>query len=81
MKRGSTRIFMTPAGVKVRRVDRRYHYQPPTLKFTCIRVLNQHYRYPRSQKINEAIRASEEVVEPITGTKEQLLLSRYELSF
>ena len=47
MKGGSTRIFMTPAGVKVQRVDGRYCYQPPTLKFTCIRVLNQHYPYSR----------------------------------
>ena len=31
---------MTLAGVKVHRVDGRYRYQPPTLKFACVRVLD-----------------------------------------
>ena len=49
--KGSTRIFMTPAGVKVRRVDGRYRYQPPTLKFACVRVLDHNFPNSRDSKL------------------------------
>ena len=42
---------MTPAGVKVRRVDGRYQYQPPTLKFACVRVLDHNFPDPRDSKL------------------------------
>jgi len=34
---------MTPMGVKIRRENGRYQYQPPSLKFTCVRVLDQNF--------------------------------------
>ena len=42
---------MTPAGVKVHRVDGRYRYQPPTLKFACVRILDHNFPDPRDNKL------------------------------
>ena len=42
---------MIPAGVKVRRVDSQYRYQPPTLKFACVRVLDHNFPDPRDSKL------------------------------
>ena len=42
---------MTPAGVKVRRVDSRYRYQPPTLKFACVRILYHNFPDPSDSKL------------------------------
>ena len=33
-------MFQTPLGVKDRKVNGRYQYQPPTLKFSCVRILD-----------------------------------------
>ena len=37
------RVFQTPTGVKIRRVNDRYQYNPPTLKFTCVRILDRNF--------------------------------------
>ena len=42
---------MTLAGVKVHRVDGWYRYQPPTLIFTCVRVLDHNFPDPRDSKL------------------------------
>ena len=42
---------MTPAGVKVHRVDGQYRYQPPTLKFACVRVLDHNFPDSRDSKL------------------------------
>ena len=42
---------MTPAGVKVCRVDGRYQYQPPTLKFACTRILDHNFPDPGDSKL------------------------------
>ena len=42
---------MTLAGVKVCRVDGQYRYQPPTLKFACVRVLDHNFPDPRDSKL------------------------------
>ena len=45
------RVFQTPTGVKIRRVNGRYQYNPPTLKFTCVRVLDRHFPDPRDHRL------------------------------
>ena len=45
------RIFQTPTGVKIRRVNGRYQYNPPTLKFACVRVLDRHFPDHRDHKL------------------------------
>ena len=42
---------MTPVGVKVHMVDGRYRYQPPTLKFACVRILDHNFPDPRDSKL------------------------------
>ena len=45
------RVFMTATGVKIRRVNGRYQYNPPTLKFACVRVLDRHFPDPRDGRL------------------------------
>ena len=49
--KGSTRIFKTPVGVNVHRVDGQYRYQHPTLKFACVRVLDHNFPDSRDSKL------------------------------
>ena len=42
---------MTPLGVKIRRVNGRYQYQPPSLKFMCVRVLDSNFPDKRDSKM------------------------------
>ena len=53
----SARVFTTALGVKIRRINGRYQYNPPSLKFSCVRVLDHHFPdqanpklYPTVQK-------------------------------
>ena len=45
------RVFQTLTGVKIRRVNGRYQYNPPTLKFTCVRILDRHFPDPRDPEL------------------------------
>ena len=45
------RIYQTPTGVKIRRVNGRYQYNPPALKFASVRVLDRHFPDPRDPKL------------------------------
>ena len=45
------RVFMTATGIKIRRVNGRYQYNPPTLKFACVRVLDRHFPDPRDGRL------------------------------
>ena len=42
---------MTATSVKIRRVNGRYQYNPPTLKFACVRVLDRHFPDPRDGRL------------------------------
>ena len=45
------RVFQTPTGVKIRRVNGRYQYNPPTLKFACMRILDRDFPDPKDHKL------------------------------
>ena len=45
------RVFMTATGVKIRRINGRYQYNPPTLKFASVRVLDRHFPDPRDGRL------------------------------
>ena len=45
------RVFQTPTGVKIRRVNGRYQYNPPTLKFACVRILDRNFPDPRDHHL------------------------------
>ena len=45
------RVFTTALGVKIRRVNGRYQYNPPSLKFMCVRILDHHYPDPVTPKL------------------------------
>ena len=47
----SERVFTTVTGVKIQRINGRYQYNPPTLKFTCVRVLDRHFPDPRNPRL------------------------------
>ena len=47
----STRVFTTALGVKIRRVNGRYQYNPPSLKFSCVRVLDHHFPDPSTPRL------------------------------
>ena len=46
-----TRVFTTALGVKIRRVNGCYHYNPPSLKFMCVRVLDHHFPDPATPRL------------------------------
>ena len=48
---GAKRIFTTAAGIKIRKVNGRYQYQPPSLKFSCTRVLDTKFPHPNDSKL------------------------------
>ena len=41
--RRNEQILTTPLGVGIRKVNGRYQYNPPSLKFSCVRVLDQSF--------------------------------------
>ena len=51
------RVFSTPLGVKIRRVNGRYQYKPPSLKFSSVRVLDYNLRDPRNPRLYTAVQA------------------------
>ena len=51
----SERVFTTATGVKIRRTNGRYQYNPPTLKFSSIRVLDRHFPDPRNPRLYAAV--------------------------
>ena len=51
----SERVFTTATGVKICRTNGRYQYNPPTLKFSCIRVLDHHFPDPRNPRLYAAV--------------------------
>ena len=51
----SERVFTTATGVKIRCINGRYQYNPPTLKFSCIRVLDYHFPDPRNPRLYAAV--------------------------
>ena len=51
------RVFSTPLGVKIRRVNGCYQYNPPSLKFSCVRVLDYNFRDPRNPRLYTAVQA------------------------
>ena len=48
---GAKWIFTTAAGIKIRKVNGRYQYQPPLLKFSFTRVLDMKYPHPSDSKL------------------------------
>ena len=48
---GGKRIFTMAAGIKIRKVNGRYQYQPPMLKFNCTRMLDKHFPHPRDSHL------------------------------
>ena len=53
----SERVFTTVTGVKIRRINGRYQYNPPTLKFSCIRVLDHHFSDPRNPRLYATVQS------------------------
>ena len=51
------RVFSTPLGVKIRRVNGHYQYNPPSLKFSSVRVLDYNLRDPRNPRLYTAVQA------------------------
>ena len=45
------RIFTTVAGIKIRKENGRYQYQPPSLKFTCTHTLDQNFPHLRDNRL------------------------------
>ena len=54
---GSKRIFTTTGGIKIRKVNGRYQYQPPTLKFSHTCTLDKHFPHPRDSRLYFNIQA------------------------
>ena len=48
---GTKRIFTMAAGIKIRKVNGRYQYKPPSLKFSCTRVLDMKFPHPCDHKL------------------------------
>ena len=48
---GTKRIFTTAAGIKIRKVNGQYQYQPPSLKFSCTQVLDMKFPHARDHKL------------------------------
>ena len=48
---GAKQIFTTVAEIKIRKVNGRYQYQPPSLKFSCTRVLDMKFPHPCDSKL------------------------------
>ena len=48
---GAKQIFTTAAGIKIRKVNGRYQYQPPPLKFACTQVLDKNFPHPSDSKL------------------------------
>ena len=48
---GTKQIFTTVAGIKIRNVNGRYQYQSASIKFSCTRVLDMKFPYPRDNKL------------------------------
>ena len=48
---GVKRIFTMATGIKIRKVNGRYQYQPPSLKFSCTRVLDMNFPHPKDNKL------------------------------
>ena len=53
----SERVFTTPTGVKICRVNGRHQYNPPTLKFSCVRVLDYNFPYQTNPKLYTHVQA------------------------
>ena len=45
------RILPMAAGIKIQKVNGRYQYQPPSLKFTCTWVLDQNFPHPKDNRL------------------------------
>ena len=48
---GTKWIFTTVAGIKIRKVNGWYQYQPPSLKFSCTRVLDIKFPHQCDHKL------------------------------
>ena len=44
-------------GVKIRRVNGRYQYNPPSLKFSCVRVLDHHFPDPATSRLYATVQS------------------------
>ena len=51
------RVFSTPLGVKIRQVNGCYQYNPPSLKFSCVRVLDYNFWDPKNLRLYTAVQA------------------------
>ena len=47
----NARVFTTALGVKIRKVNGRFQYNPPSLKFMCVRILDHHYPDPVTPRL------------------------------
>ena len=54
---GLKQIFTMATGIKIRKVNGRYKYQPPSLKFSCTRVLDMNFPHPKDNKLNFNVQA------------------------
>ena len=54
---GAKWIFTTAVGIKIRKVNGRYQYQPPSLKFSCTRVLDMKFPHPHDNKLYFNVKA------------------------
>ena len=50
-------MFQTPTGVKIRRMNGRYQYNPPSLKFSCVRILDRNFPDPRDHNLYKHVQS------------------------